>query len=83
MTYDRQMIPIGEVQPGYTLVVDRGNGEQLFRVEAAEFSATQQEDGSYKQIHRLRSGPVDGGGAPWVIEGPPDIMVCRITGRPS
>jgi hypothetical protein len=37
--YDVQDIPVEQVQPSYSLVVDRGQGPQVFQVENAAFSS--------------------------------------------
>ena len=78
--YDVQMIPIETVQPGFSLVVDRGEGRQLFQVNSVRFKSTQQEDGSYVNRHILTSSPPADGGDPWVIDAPSGTNVCRILG---
>lgn len=79
--YDVQGIPVEQVQPGFTLVVDRGDGPQMFQVENVAFSSRRQDDGTYVNTFTLTSGPVAGGGAPWVITLPMGTLVGRILRR--
>jgi hypothetical protein len=79
--YDVQGIPVEQVQPGFSLVIDRGEGPQLFQVEDVAFSSQRQDDGSYVNTFTLTSGPVAGGGAPWVITLPMGTLVGRILRR--
>jgi hypothetical protein len=78
--YDVQDIPVEQVQPSYSLVVDRGQGPQAFQVENVAFSSQRQEDGSYVNTYTLTSGPVAGGGDPWVLKLPAGTLVRRILG---
>jgi hypothetical protein len=63
-------IPVERVQAGMTLVVDRGEGPQLFQVENVAFSSKCADDGSYVNAWTLTSGQVADGGDPWNIAWP-------------
>lgn len=77
---DATMIPVGQVQPGMSLVFDQGQGRQLFRVERVGFSSKQQKDGSYLNMYTLTSGATADGSPPRVIKLPAGATVCRILG---
>jgi len=77
---DATIMPVGHVQPGMSLVFDKGLGRQLFQVEKVGFSSKRQDDGSYLNTYTLTSGPTADGSPPWVVELPAGAMVCRILG---
>lgn len=77
---DVTTIPIAEVRPGMSLIFDQGQGRQLFQVEKVGFSWGRQDDGSYRNVHTLTSGPTADGSPPWVIEVPAGARVIRILG---
>jgi hypothetical protein len=76
--YFAQVVPIDTVKPGYSLAVDRGEGRQLFQVEEVAFHSKRDEAGGQIETFTLTSGPVAGGGKPWVIEQPAGSTVTRL-----
>ena len=70
-------IPVEQVQLGYSLLADRGQGPQLFQVEKVRFRAMQEADGSHVSTYMLTSEPVDGGD-PWEFEYPAGTQVSRV-----
>jgi hypothetical protein len=77
---DAMDIPVERVQAGMTLVVDRGEGPQLFQVENVAFSSKRADDGGYVNAWTLTSGQVADGGDPWKIEYAAGSSVRRILG---
>jgi hypothetical protein len=77
--FDVVLIPVEQVQLGFSLLVDRGQGPQLFQVENVRFRAMQEADGSHVSTYMLTSEPVDGGD-PWNIEYPAGTQVSRVLG---
>jgi hypothetical protein len=78
--YKAQVVPIHTVRPGYSLVVDRGEGRQLFQVEEVSLHSAKDREGNHVTTFTLTSGPVAGGGKPWVIEAPAGATVIRLLG---
>jgi hypothetical protein len=76
--YYAQVVPVDSVRPGYSLVVDRGEGRQLFQVEEVTLHSKKDEKGEYVTTYTLTSGPVAGGGKPWVIDQPAGSTVTRL-----
>jgi hypothetical protein len=77
---DVQTIPIDQVQNGHSLLIEEGGERLLFQVEAIGFSSKRRDDGAYASVITLTSGPVAGGGDPWVLEYPLGAQVCQIIG---
>lgn len=67
--FEVQDIPVEQVQLGVSLLVDRGQGPQLFRVENVRFRAMQEPGGSHVSTYMLTSDQFDGDD-PWEIEIP-------------
>ncbi len=74
---DVQLIPIEQVQLGFSLLVDQGQGPQLVQVENVRFRSIQGPDGSWVGTYLLVVEPVDGGG-PWDIEYVAGTQVSRV-----
>ncbi|GAB7070382.1 hypothetical protein H7J06_11560 [Mycobacterium hodleri] len=73
-------VPIDTIQPGNSLVVDRGQGRQLFQVEEVTLHSKKAADGKHATTYTLTSGPVAGGGKPWTMELPAGSTVTRLLG---
>ena len=80
--YDARRIPIESVRPGYSLAVDRGHGLQLFQVDEVSFRHSKDSEGNPVTAFVLTSGPLAGGGDPWVLQYPAGTSVLRLL-RPS
>ncbi len=81
--YERELIPVEYVNTGCTLLIDRGQGAQLFQVERFRHQVTTQDDGSYVGTYTLTSRLPAGGGDPWVLELPAgsDVVAVYPKGR--
>src|SRR6478736_4834504 len=74
-----QPVLISQVQPGFELAVDVGQGPQLFVVDRIDLNSTRNDQGHLKTTFRLTSTKTGGGvGAPWVIEVPDGRMMVRV-----
>jgi hypothetical protein len=76
---DVQLRPIEQVQLGFTLLVDRGRGPQLFQVENVRFRSIQGPDGSWVGTYLLVTEPVDGD-TPWRVEYTAGAQVSQVLG---
>jgi hypothetical protein len=74
-----QTIPIEQVQLGFTLLVDPGQGPQLFHVENVRFRSIQGPDGSWVGTYLLVAEPADGG-TPWRVEYTAGTQVSQVLG---
>lgn len=74
-----QLMPIEQVQLGFSLLVDLGQGPQLFDVENVRFRSIQGDDGSFVGTYMLTSGP-GVGGVPWKVEYTAGTEVKRVLG---
>ena len=79
--YDAETIPVNAVRSGDPLLFDRGEGDQLFVVENVSFHHKRDGQGGGTTTYTLTSGPVAGGGEPWVIELPGGAPVIRVLGK--
>jgi hypothetical protein len=79
-SYYAQVVPIESVRPGYSLVIDRGQGRQLFQVEEVTLQSTQDGEGERVTTFTLTSGPVASGGKPWVEVYHAGSTVTRLLG---
>jgi hypothetical protein len=74
-----QPVLISQVQPGFELAVDVGQGPQLFVVDKIDANSTRDDQGHLKTTFRLTSTKTGGGvGAPWVVEVPDGQMMVRV-----
>jgi len=74
-----QPVLISQVQPGFHLAVDVGQGPQLFVVDKIDLISTRDDQGNLTNKFRLTSTKTGGGvGAPWVIEEPDGRMMTRV-----
>jgi hypothetical protein len=73
--YLAEEVPIETVHPGDSLVVDHGQGRQLFQVEEVTFHYT-----SGVTNYTLTSGPLADGSKPWVEEYKAGETVTRLLG---
>jgi hypothetical protein len=80
--YEAQVVPVESVRPGYSLAIDCGQGRQLFQVEEVTFQYRKDEKGNPVTTFTLTSGPVAGGGPPWVVDYPAGTRLIRLL-RPS
>jgi hypothetical protein len=76
---DVQRIPIEQVQVGYSLLVDEGQGPQLVRVENVRFRSIQGSDGSWVGTYLLIVELLEGGN-PRNIEFVAGTQVSRVPG---
>lgn len=76
---DIELIPIEQVQVGYSLLVDEGQGPQLVRVENVRFRSVQGSDGSWVGTYLLIVEPLESG-KPWNIEFIAGTHVSRVPG---
>jgi hypothetical protein len=77
--FDVQLVPVEQVQLDYSLLVDQGQGPQVFHVGKVRFRSIQGPDGTYVGTYLLASEPVEGND-PWEIEYPSGTQVSRILG---
>jgi len=74
-----QPVLISQVQPGFELAVDVGQGPQLFVVDKIDANSTRDDQGHLKTTFRLTSTKTGGGvGAPWIVEVPDGQMMVRV-----
>ena len=74
-----QPVLISQVQPGFELAVDVGQGPQLFVMNKIEPNSTRDVQGNLTNTFKLTSTKTGGGvGAPWVIEVPDGRMMVRV-----
>jgi hypothetical protein len=74
-----QPVLISQVQPGFHLAVDAGQGPQLFVVNKIDSNSTRDDQGNLTNTFKLTSTKTGGGvGAPWVIEVPDGQMMVRV-----
>src|SRR6185312_2065580 len=74
-----QPVLISQVQPGFHLAVDVGQGPQLFVVDKIDLISTRDDQGNLTNKFRLTSTKTGGGvGAPWVVEVPDGQMMVRV-----
>jgi len=78
---ESELIPVEYVQTGYSLAIDRGQGPQLFQVQAIRFQSTRQDDGSHINRYTLTSEAPADGGDPWVLELPAGSTVVALYRR--
>ncbi len=74
---DVQLIPIEQVQLGFSLLVDQGQGPQLVQVDNVRFRSIEGADGSWVGTYLLVVEPVDIG-APSNIEFIAGTQVSRV-----
>ena len=77
--FDVVLIPVEQVQLDYSLLVDRGQGPEVFEVGNVRFRPIQDADGNHVGTYLLAAEPVKGG-TPWEIEYPVGTQVSRILG---
>jgi hypothetical protein len=73
--YYLQKVPVGSVQPGFSLAIHRGGDYHLFQVECTQMS----QRAGQPVMFKLTSEPVNGG-EPWVLECEAGTPVVRILG---
>ena len=59
-TFEVRQVPIEQVQLGTSLLVDRGQGPQVFEVGNVRFRSIQGADGTYVGTYLLTSEEVEG-----------------------
>jgi len=75
--HDVVLIPVEQVQLGFSLLVDEGQGPQVFQVDNVRFRSLQGPDGSYVGTYLLTAEPVEDAD-PWRVEYPAGTEVSRI-----
>lgn len=78
--FDVVLIPVEQVQLDYSLLVDRGQGPEVFEVGNVRFRPIQDADGNHVGTYLLAAEPAKGDDTPWEIEYPVGTQVSRILG---
>jgi hypothetical protein len=71
------LIPVEQVQLGFSLLVDEGQGPQVFQVDNVRFRSLRGPDGRYVGTYLLTAEPV-ADADPWKVEYPAGTQVSRI-----
>ena len=79
VNFDVELIPVEQVKLDYSLLVDRGQGPEVFEVGNVRFRAIEDADGNHVGTYLLAAE--QGRGAdPWELEYPVGTQVSRILG---
>lgn len=80
--FELAQITVEQVKLDHSLLIDRGQGPEVFEVGNVRFRALEDADGKHVNTYQLTAERVKGGGS-WVVEYPAGTQVSRILGPSS